>query len=287
MGLSGIIFVTLAFAMSMGFSWLVATTGGPASPYVPYALVSMFFPAIAMIVTRVMTGEKLNIKWARFPLRYVPVALLLIPVATHAVMLATLYAIDGAIHWQAWLTPASDGLYHAPDSRGWGALTEQALIQRVALNALVGVAVVSVFAFFEEVAWRAWFLPRLAMSAGPTTAIFAVAALWALWHVPYALSGIHTVEGTPAERLALIMPVGHLGAGLIIGWLWMKTQSVWLAAIAHGALNNWGQLAFKYMDDVGGHDQTLLIAQNVTLLSLGVLLLALYPVRETFNGEHS
>jgi membrane protease YdiL (CAAX protease family) len=37
--------------------------------------------------------------------------------------------------------------------------------------------------------------------------------------------------------------------GLIIGWLWLRTESIWLVAIAHGALNNWGQYAFKYMKD--------------------------------------
>jgi membrane protease YdiL (CAAX protease family) len=34
-----------------------------------------------------------------------------------------------------------------------------------------------------------------------------------------------------------------MAAGLIIGWLWLRTESIWLAAIAHGAMNNWGQYA--------------------------------------------
>jgi hypothetical protein len=60
----------------------------------------------------------------------------------------------------------------------------------------------------------------------------------------------------------------------------MRTESVWLAALAHGALNNWGQLAFKYMDDVGGHDAALLIAQGAALVTLGVILLAFYTSRD-------
>jgi hypothetical protein len=31
--------------------------------------------------------------------------------------------------------------------------------------------------------------------------------------------------------------------------LWLRTESIWLVALAHGAQNNWGQYAFKYMRD--------------------------------------
>lgn len=37
----------------------------------------------------------------------------------------------------------------------------------------------------------------------------------------------------------------------MIGRLWVRTESLWIAALTHGALNNWGQYAFKFMDDEG------------------------------------
>ncbi len=66
--------------------------------------------------------------------------------------------------------------------------------------------------------------------------------------------------------------------GLIIGWLWIRTESIWLVAIAHGALNNWGQYAFKYMKDsvtpeAVGSDLAALRAAGVALLVVGVFLL--------------
>jgi hypothetical protein len=47
--------------------------------------------------------------------------------------------------------------------------------------------------------------------------------------------------------LALTVPVGIFAAGLVIDWLWLKTESIRIVSLAHGALNNWGQYAFKYM----------------------------------------
>jgi hypothetical protein len=47
------------------------------------------------------------------------------------------------------------------------------------------------------------------------------------------------------------MPIVIIGAGLIIGWLWVRTESIWMVALAHGALNNWGQYAFKFMRGPG------------------------------------
>jgi membrane protease YdiL (CAAX protease family) len=76
-------------------------------------------------------------------------------------------------------------------------------------------------------------------------------------------------------KLALTLPLGTVAAGLILGWLWLRTESIWLVAIAHGALNNWGQYAFKYMKESVTSDTDLAIlgAGSLTLLIVGVLLL--------------
>jgi hypothetical protein len=73
------------------------------------------------------------------------------------------------------------------------------------------------------------------------------------------------------------MPVGIFASGLILGWLWLRTESIWLAAIAHGALNNWGQYAFKYMKDTTAPDAVS--AGFLALLAAGILLLG-YGVQE-------
>lgn len=53
-----------------------------------------------------------------------------------------------------------------------------------------------------------------------------------------------------------------------MAWLWLRTESIWLVAIAHGALNNWGQYALKYMKESVTPDTDLL---TLTAGSLALL----------------
>jgi membrane protease YdiL (CAAX protease family) len=66
-----------------------------------------------------------------------------------------------------------------------------------------------------------------------------------------------------------------MAVGLILGWLWLRTESIWLVAIAHGASNNWGQYVFKFMKDSGtpNRDLAVLDSGSLALLLVGALLL--------------
>ena len=270
-----LVFVATAYALSIALSLVIGFTGGHQSPLIALGYLSMFLPAVSVLIVSVTMKEPLRIRWDRLPLRYLPVALFLIPGVLHAVMLPLMAIVNGQIQWQDWLTPQADGLFHTPLSRGWGTLTTQELIGRIAINALAGLLIVSLLALFEEVGWRGWLLPRVESRMGGRRAVVIVSIIWALWHVPFHLSGIQHIDGVSPVRLALTLPLGTAAAGLIIGWLWLRTESIWLAAIAHGAMNNWGQYAFKYMNDSGapGTDVAVLAAGSAALLVVGALLL--------------
>lgn len=278
MGRAVITFLAVAYTLAVTLSVVVSRTGGHDSPLVGLGFLAMFLPALAVLVVRwVVPGTAPSAGWDCFPARYVPLALFLMPVVMHAVMLPTTVALAGRLPWVDWLTPQADGLYHTPASRGWGVVTIYGLVGRIALNAVIGAAVVCVLALFEEVGWRAWLLPRLAERIGARQAVVVVALVWAGWHVPFALSGVQHIDGVSATSLALRMPLGIAASGLILGWLWLRTESVWMVALAHGTFNNWGQYAFKYIQDGPGVDwRTVLSAGGPALLVVGVLLLAFF-----------
>ncbi len=62
--------------------------------------------------------------------------------------------------------------------------------------------------------------------------------------------------------------------GLIIGWLWLRTESIWIVSTAHGALNSLGQFAFKFMKDSvnPGSDVAAGAAGSAAMLAVGILL---------------
>jgi GrpB-like predicted nucleotidyltransferase (UPF0157 family) len=74
-----------------------------------------------------------------------------------------------------------------------------------------------------------------------------------------------------------------MGASLVLGWLWVRTESLWIVAIAHGALNNWGQLAFKYIRAFDS-EATVLAAGNGALLLLGLSMVG-FGLRRTRLNE--
>lgn len=155
------IYLTSAYALSIALSLVIGLTGGHQSSLIGFGLLTMFLPAAAMAVACLATGEPLAIDWGRCPLRYVPVAILLLPLLMHAAMLPAMTTLEGRLPWQDWLAPQADGLFHTPAARAWGDLALPGLLARVALNAGLGLIVVSLFAVFEEIGWRAWLLPRL------------------------------------------------------------------------------------------------------------------------------
>ena len=266
-------FIAIAYALSIGLSLIVGTTGGHESSLIGLSLLSMPIPTVAAAIAGAMWQERLRLDWSRLPLRYGPLALLAIPVVLHAAMLPAAAMLEGGLHWQAWLTPQTDGLYHAP---AWGELTPSGLIARIATNAIAGVLVVSLLALLEEIGWRGWLLPRLIDRYGMRRAILMTSVIWALWHVPYVLSGILQIDGVSVMRTTALQVLGTTAAGLVIGWLWVRTGSIWIVALAHGALNNWGQYAFKYMQDFAVADPSLVLAAgDAALLVVGGLLVAL------------
>jgi membrane protease YdiL (CAAX protease family) len=179
-----LLFVAIAYTLSIALSLIIGLTGGFRSPLVGLRFLSMFIPAVALMIVRSVTSEDLRIEWNRLPARYIVVAILLFPAVMHAAMLTVAVAYEGRLPWEDWLTPRADGLYHTPAQRGWGTLTPAGLARHIAVNAVVGLVIVSILAFFEEIGWRAWLLPRLVERTCPRLGVVITSAIWALWQYP-------------------------------------------------------------------------------------------------------
>jgi uncharacterized protein len=271
-------FVGVAYGLSIAFSIIAGLTGRYESPLaLGLGIGAMFIPMVAVLIVVTLTGEEVPTGWDRFPVKYLPIALLLMPLVMHAVMLPVAAALWGGLPWASWLTPQGDGLYHTPESRNWGVLTPAGLAGRMALNIVVGLAANSTLALFEEIGWRGWMLPRLMERMSVRRAILLSSVIWAFWHTPFAPGGIHHLPGIPVLLVALTLPIGIIGTGLVIGWLWVRTESIWMVALAHGAFNNWGQYAFKFMGDGGAggdpRDMLVLAAGGLAVLAVGSLLM--------------
>ena len=92
----------------------------------------------------------------------------------------------------------------------------------------------------EEVGWRGFLLPELTRRTGFLTASVITGLIWAVWHYPliffapevFDFGGLSLYFGVPMFTLTLI------AVSVVLGWLRLKTGSVWPAVIAHGSHNS-------------------------------------------------
>ncbi len=267
-----IYFLSLNFGLSILISLIVMLTGGHDSKYIGIGYISMLIPAISVLIMKLLFKAKTGaVGWNRFPIKWLPVALFLIPFAIHAICIPLdAFLNNGAIPWQSWLHADAEGLYHSPPERNWGTLTGIGLAFRVLLNMIIGLSILTILVFFEEIGWRVWMFSRLMKSFDIKKTILIGAVIWGAWHIPFDISGIHYIEGVPTYQIVILNLFGYIGAGVLIGWLWVKSKSIWIICLTHASLNNWGQYAFKYIEDTQ-HVSLLHIGVNCALLILGVV----------------
>lgn len=206
-------FLLIAFGLAWAIwlpMWLLGVPSGSTPAQVAQVVGSFSPAAAAVIVRRWVTSEGFADAGLRPRLRQAARYYLfawLFPVPFLAAAAALAAASGLSVHW-------SD----------FGAVLG-ALATAVALTPVI---------FGEEFGWRSYLQPRL-LAGRPVLGAVTVGAIWGIWHVPAVLLGLE-----PHQHGAwsiVLFPWFMIPFSIILGWLWQRTSTVWVPALAHSSVN--------------------------------------------------
>lgn len=224
-----VIYLLIAFAVPfiMIFIYIAKcgwTTEG--SFYGIICSVSMLCPAIANILTRVITKEgtddlMLNLNF-KGNLRYYGIALVM-PVisAVFVVLGATLFLLPGT-------------LGEVLKNTDYGQLLASVLYLASASVSAV------MFGFGEEFGWRGYLTPKLEKLMPAPAAILVTGIIWGLWHAPLIACGHNFGKGYNGDPWLgiILMCVSCIGLSFYLSAITKATGSSLAAGFAHIGINN-------------------------------------------------
>jgi membrane protease YdiL (CAAX protease family) len=127
--------------------------------------------------------------------------------------------------------------------------------------------------FGEEFGWRGYLQPKL-MPLGGRIAMLWMGLIWGVWHAPIIMMGHNFgLEYPGAPFLGPLAMIWFcLTMGIFLGWMTLKSASVWPAVIGHAAINGIAGLAILF---VQGQPNPLLGPLPVGVIGgLGITLVA-------------
>lgn len=129
----------------------------------------------------------------------------------------------------------------------------------------------------EELAWRGYLQNIFINRFGVIGGIVFLGIIWGLFHLPVNLAGYNYPE-TPILGALIYMTITCISLGAVFGWVRIKTNSVWPAAVAHAAYNVIITLVVFNKPRMGMHFYNLY--KNGVEIIIGIIFILLI-IRET------
>lgn len=238
-------YLAVVFVLSYLWQLVIYFTGGVDSALFP---IMMLFPAIVAVVFRLIHKEGFrHVGWGLRRWWYI-VPALLVPIV---VVLAVGFLLTG-LHWAT----LSDK--HFLFKGGMVEIQKIPLVlgnrtQHIAffvlnfvLSLFVQSLLGSVVTIGEEFGWRGYVQEKLMRKFGLNRGLILLGLIWGYWHLPIILMG-YNFPNHPVLGGLLLMPIGTIFMAIFLGWLYLRSKSIWMPTLAHAAMNLCGSLLLTEM----------------------------------------
>ena len=244
------LFLVITFGLAWGISLIIYLTGGlenspvliPGTPitlaFILLAIPVMWSPAIGNILTRLITKEGRENLYLRPHFKrswrywlaawFLPGVLTLVGMGIFFLLFPDTF--DSSLGTlQAMLDASGTDI----NINLW-VITAVQIIQAMLLAPIAN----SLATFGEEFGWRGYLQPKL-MPLGGRKAMLLMGVIWGVWHWPIILMGHNYGLDYPGAPFLgpLAMVWFCVVMGIFLGWVTLKSNTVWPAVIGHAAIN--------------------------------------------------
>ena len=237
--------------------------------------VLMFFPALGVLITRLITREGFKNAMLRLNLRG-NVRYYLI--GWFGPMVLT---ILGAVLYYA-IYPSEFTLATLKTTMATQPMTPVALIVVMLfspwLNLIPGLG--------EEWGWRGYLLPKVAARMKFLPTVLLTGFIWGIWHAPIIVAGHNYGMGYAGYPWAGVgaMCLFCIVCGTLLSYITLKTDSCWPAVLAHGALNGTASIGALFLADPMAYDRFIGPVPTGIIGGFAYLLVAIWLVWRMRKG---
>ena len=239
--------IVLALAVFLSGGMYVNIPGALRPTAFILMIVLMLVPAIANIVTRLITREgwsntllRPNFRrgWPYYLAGWIAPALAII--------------VGGVVYYLLFPEQFDPSMTYVREASGGelpaGTTFWTPILSTLGIAALATIPTLPMM-FGEEFGWRAYLLPKL-MPLGGRKAVLLIGVIHGAWHWPFFLMGYNygfTQLGLPIVAAALLYLVVVTFFSALFAWVTLRSGTVWPAALAHGTINNTANMMVNYL----------------------------------------
>ena len=157
-----------------------------------------------------------------------------------------------------------------------------------AITGTLGVAFSVLSALGEEIGWRGFLVPELAKQMSFTQLSVVSGVIWGLWHTPELLFAGYNAGTNRAYGFVCFMLM-VVAVSFVFAWLRLKSNSLWPAALLHGAHNAYVQGVFDQLMRDTGHTRWITTEFGAGMIvTIGIFAIYFWGRRAEVEGrDHS
>ena len=259
-----LLYIGITFLITYGYCFLLlhpvirgeSLSGVPSMATQLLTSAVMFFPALGVLITRLLTGEGFRESWLKLNLQGNIKTYLLAWFGPSTLTL--LGAILYFLIFPGQFDPDCGYMQTTLDSMG--AKPEDIPIPLSLLMIVQGMQGIFlgpilnfVTCFGEEWGWRGYLLPKLRKQLPLIPTLLISGIIWGLWHAPLTVVGHNYglgYAGFPFTGIAM-MCLFCITLGVFMSYVTLKTGSCIPAILSHGAVNGFAALGMYFTKDGG------------------------------------